>query len=82
MVSFQLSINLLRPYAKVVERDDGVVAPHPPIHDALHKLQQALIASGHEVIDWEPIDHQGAWDIIVCVLDRNLEHLMLMHQTC
>ncbi|TFK95025.1 amidase [Polyporus arcularius HHB13444] len=44
--------------------DDGVVTPHPPILDALKRTQDALTAAGHEVIAWEPIDHQEAWDLI------------------
>jgi amidase len=54
----------------ICERDDGVVAPHPPIYDALRRFQQALIVSGHEVIDWEPLDHQKALDIVVNVLSH------------
>ncbi len=45
--------------------DDGVVAPHPPIIDALLKTKEALLAAGHEVIDWKPVEHDEAWDIIV-----------------
>ncbi|OCH89556.1 amidase [Obba rivulosa] len=44
--------------------DDGVVAPHPPILDALKRTRHALLAAGHEVISWLPVDHQKAWDII------------------
>lgn len=45
--------------------DDGVVTPHPPILDALARARDALTAAGHDVIDWEPVDHQEAWDLIV-----------------
>ncbi|KAJ1302589.1 hypothetical protein OPQ81_002906 [Rhizoctonia solani] len=45
--------------------DDGVVAPHPPITDRLQKTRAALLAAGHEVIDWIPMGHQEAWDLIV-----------------
>ncbi|EMD32640.1 hypothetical protein CERSUDRAFT_118670 [Gelatoporia subvermispora B] len=44
--------------------DDGVVGPHPPILDALKRTKDALLAAGHEVIPWIPVDHQNAWDII------------------
>ncbi|CAE6446816.1 unnamed protein product [Rhizoctonia solani] len=44
--------------------DDGVVAPHPPIVEALHRVRDALVSAGHEVIDWEPMDHQQAIDIV------------------
>ncbi|CAE6428138.1 unnamed protein product [Rhizoctonia solani] len=46
-------------------RDDGVVAPHPPIAERLRKTRAALIAAGHEVVDWVPMEHQEAWDLIV-----------------
>ncbi|KAH9858328.1 general amidase GmdA [Lenzites betulinus] len=45
--------------------DDGVVAPHPPIVDALARGRDALRAAGHDVISWEPVDHQAAWDLIL-----------------
>ncbi|EKM61669.1 uncharacterized protein PHACADRAFT_248414 [Phanerochaete carnosa HHB-10118-sp] len=45
--------------------DDGVVAPHPPILDALKRAKDALLAAGHEVITWEPVGHQEAWDLIL-----------------
>ncbi|KDQ18231.1 hypothetical protein BOTBODRAFT_155367 [Botryobasidium botryosum FD-172 SS1] len=44
--------------------DDGVVHPHPPITAALKRTKQALEAAGHEVIDWEPVDDQFAWNLI------------------
>lgn len=45
--------------------DDGVVAPHPPIRRAMEETKRALLAAGHEVVDYKPIDHQAAWDLIV-----------------
>ncbi|KAL6307698.1 amidase [Sparassis latifolia] len=45
--------------------DDGVVAPHPPILDALKHTKDALVAAGHEVLPWIPVDHQEVWDLIV-----------------
>jgi amidase len=42
--------------------DDGVVAPHGPIVSTLERYREALIAVGHGVIDWEPL--QG-WDLAV-----------------
>jgi amidase len=55
--------------------DDGVVAPHEPISNALKRTKDALIAAGHDVIVWEPLDHQGAWDLIV----RNPIRVMLVN---
>jgi amidase len=45
--------------------DDGVVAPHPPIVERLHKTRDALIAAGHEVIDWIPMDHLKGFELVV-----------------
>ena len=45
--------------------DDGVVFPHPPILGALKQVKDALVAAGHEVIPWQPVEHQAAWDLIV-----------------
>lgn len=45
--------------------DDGVVRPHPPILDSLKRTKEALIRAGHEVIDWQPVDHRHSWDLIV-----------------
>ncbi|KDQ63717.1 hypothetical protein JAAARDRAFT_148343 [Jaapia argillacea MUCL 33604] len=36
---------------------DGVVVPHPPILRALKQTKSALVAAGHKVIDWVPINH-------------------------
>ncbi|KAF8669724.1 Amidase [Rhizoctonia solani] len=44
--------------------DDGVVAPHPPIVGALHRARNALVHAGHEVIDWEPMDHEQAIEVV------------------
>ncbi|CAE6481569.1 unnamed protein product [Rhizoctonia solani] len=45
--------------------DDGVVAPHPPIVEHLHKTRDALIAAGHEVIDFRPLDHKEAFELMI-----------------
>ncbi|KAF9245810.1 amidase signature domain-containing protein [Melanogaster broomeanus] len=45
--------------------DDGVVAPHPPITQALRKYEAALRNAGHEVIVWEPLDHHKGWDLMM-----------------
>lgn len=43
----------------------GCVAPHPPIAEALKRYKDKLVAAGHDVIEWHPLDHQKAWDLIV-----------------
>lgn len=45
--------------------DDGVVTPDFPITQALMKYKYALIAAGHDVIDWQPLNHKEGWDLIV-----------------
>jgi amidase len=45
--------------------DDGVVGPHPPITDALRQSKDALIAAGHDVIEWQPAEHKEGWELIV-----------------
>jgi Asp-tRNA(Asn)/Glu-tRNA(Gln) amidotransferase A subunit family amidase len=45
--------------------DDGVVIPHPPIISALKKCRDALVMAGHDIIDWQPLDHKKGWDLIV-----------------
>jgi len=45
--------------------DDGVVSPHPPILEEMERTKKALIAAGYEVINYEPMDHQAAWDLIL-----------------
>ncbi|KAG8780767.1 hypothetical protein FRC15_009276 [Serendipita sp. 397] len=45
--------------------DDGVVCPHPPIKKAIEETKRALVAAGHEVIDYIPMSHQESWDLIV-----------------
>ncbi|KEP48490.1 glutamyl-tRNA(Gln) amidotransferase subunit A [Rhizoctonia solani 123E] len=44
--------------------DDGVVAPHPPIVERLRKTREALVAAGHEVVDWTPMDHMEAFETV------------------
>lgn len=38
--------------------DDGEVRPHPPIIRGLEETKKALLAAGHEVIDWKPLNHE------------------------
>ena len=28
-------------------------------------MKEALVAAGHDVVDWEPIDHELHWKILV-----------------
>ncbi|KAH9951008.1 amidase [Amylocystis lapponica] len=60
--------------------DDGVVAPDPPILDALRRTKDALVAAGHDVIQWIPVDHQEAWNLIMkfYFLDGGVEYRQTM----
>ncbi|KAF8527413.1 amidase signature domain-containing protein [Hysterangium stoloniferum] len=57
--------------------DDGVVAPHPPLIQALNRVKRALIDAGHEVIDWVPLKHQEGWNLItqLYLLDAGKEYV-------
>ncbi|TFK29470.1 general amidase [Coprinopsis marcescibilis] len=46
--------------------DDGIVVPHPPVKRALEDVKSALIAAGHNVVDWKPIKH---FEICQTILD-------------
>ncbi|KAL5640484.1 hypothetical protein ACGC1H_007661 [Rhizoctonia solani] len=37
--------------------DDGLVKPHPPVFRAMEMMKNALVAAGHEVIQWENRRH-------------------------
>lgn len=56
--------------------DDGVVAPHPPITQALNQYKEALARAGHDVIEWQAVDHQNGWDLIakLYLLDGGAEY--------
>jgi len=37
--------------------NDGLVVPQPPVIRALELTKEALIAAGHDVVDWKPYKH-------------------------
>jgi amidase len=46
--------------------DDGVVKPHPPVIRAMNAVANGLKGiNGVEVVDWKPLMHDLAWEIIV-----------------
>lgn len=46
--------------------DDGIVKPHPPVTRALKAIAEKLKgAEDIELVDWVPLKHDLAWDIIV-----------------
>lgn len=44
--------------------DDLVVRPTPPIIRGVKTVKEALLAAGHEVVEWEPTDHLRLSEII------------------
>lgn len=52
------------PLKIAIEWSDGVVKPHPPVIRAMQEVAAACKAAGMEVVDWEPLDHAKAWDIV------------------
>lgn len=46
--------------------DDGVVKPMPPYKRALEMTKKALLAAGHEVVDWLPYKAEEAIALLVC----------------
>lgn len=55
---------LSRPLKIAIEWSDGVVKPHPPMIRALKIVADACKAAGMGVVDWEPYQHERAWDIV------------------
>ncbi|KAG6840840.1 hypothetical protein C0991_003787 [Blastosporella zonata] len=39
--------------------NDGITVPHPPITRGLEMAKKALLAAGHNVVDWNPLDHKA-----------------------
>lgn len=44
--------------------DDGIVKPTPPVTRGLKSVISKLEAAGHEIIEWEPIDHKRLANLI------------------
>ncbi|KAI5120833.1 hypothetical protein M0805_007020 [Coniferiporia weirii] len=63
--------------------DDKVYKPHPPILDALAKCKALLTDAGHILIDWIPMDHKNAWDLITKLyfLDGGEEYEAILKET-
>nr|XP_019003203.1 uncharacterized protein I203_04240 [Kwoniella mangroviensis CBS 8507]OCF66664.1 hypothetical protein I203_04240 [Kwoniella mangroviensis CBS 8507] len=45
--------------------DDGVVKPCPPYERGMKEVKDALLAAGHEVIDWTPYKSAEARDLLM-----------------
>jgi amidase len=45
--------------------DDEDMVPHPPVIRGLEETKQALLAAGHQVINWKPLKHAEICEIAV-----------------
>ncbi|KAH8120024.1 amidase [Phellopilus nigrolimitatus] len=63
--------------------DDGVLKPQQSILDALEHCRTQLIAAGHTVIDWIPMDHKEAWELITKLyfLDGGAEYEAVLKES-
>lgn len=61
-------VKLETPLKVAVMWSDGVVTPQPPIKRALVSVVDSCRQSGMEVVDWDPTDHDRAWDLYVSLL--------------
>jgi hypothetical protein len=50
---------------------NGALLPHPPVTRGLKITKDALIASGHTVIDWEPLMIQEIQDMVVSLIMKS-----------
>ncbi|GAA6041540.1 hypothetical protein JCM8097_004252 [Rhodosporidiobolus ruineniae] len=50
---------------------DGLVRPHPPIERGLRKAVEKLKAAGHEVVNWDSLDHAAAQEIVSRIFDSD-----------
>lgn len=44
--------------------DDGVVRPVPPVRRALARVAEDCARAGMELVEWKPLDHARAWELI------------------
>jgi len=47
--------------------NDGQVVPHPPVIRALETTKNALLAAGHKVIDWKPLNHASITNVALSI---------------
>ena len=50
---------------------DGMHMPHPPIQRGIEIVVHALKNAGHEVVEWEPYQHQRGIDLIFSVFRQD-----------
>ncbi|BGP12227.1 hypothetical protein JCM10213_007485 [Rhodosporidiobolus nylandii] len=50
---------------------DGLVRAHPPLERGTRECVDKLRAAGHEVIEWQPLDHADAQEIVSRMFDAD-----------
>lgn len=45
--------------------NDGITVPTPPVMRALKETVEKLRRAGHEVVDWDPVLHRKALELLV-----------------
>ncbi|GAA5981165.1 hypothetical protein JCM11641_003132 [Rhodosporidiobolus odoratus] len=50
---------------------DGLVRPHPPVERGMRECVEKLREAGHEVVEWKPLDHAGAQDVVSRIFDAD-----------
>ncbi|KAI0077058.1 general amidase [Panus rudis PR-1116 ss-1] len=53
--------------------DNGEVVPHPPVRRAMEMVRDALVDSGHFVVDWEPYKHAELCSVFGQILDAGAQ---------
>ncbi|KAM0751264.1 amidase [Meredithblackwellia eburnea MCA 4105] len=51
--------------------NDGLVKCHPPLERGLNEVAAKLREAGHEVVEWTPLDHAGAQEIVSQIFDAD-----------
>ncbi|KXT11739.1 hypothetical protein AC579_5039 [Pseudocercospora musae] len=62
------SVEVIKPLKVAVMWSDGVVQPQPAITRALTGVVERCRQHGMHMIDWDPVDHDQAWDLYVSLL--------------
>lgn len=47
--------------------NDALIVPQPPIIRALEMTKEAVIAAGHDVVDWKPYKHTEIYEVTLAI---------------
>lgn len=56
--------------------NDGVVKPTPPVTRALKETVEKLKKAGHEIVEWNPVLHPKALQLLVSRSHSSMLHLL------